>query len=149
LVSYFTSLLQNLEWSNEPQCELASDLEMTQTSHRRHLKVHKISHFKAELSSLMISVALLPQLCNSQVLPNHTNLLLSFLQCRVQTPSVLQPHYKTMEFNTYDHTTSQTVSSSSFLDSCCYRRSRHTTDSYPNFFHIVMYKLLAYPLESD
>jgi hypothetical protein len=34
LVSYFTSLLQNLEWSNEPQCELALNLETTQTSHR-------------------------------------------------------------------------------------------------------------------
>jgi hypothetical protein len=34
LVDYFTSLLQNLEWSNEPQCELTSDLETTQTSHR-------------------------------------------------------------------------------------------------------------------
>jgi hypothetical protein len=34
LVSYFTSLLKNLEWSNEPRCELASDLETTQTSHR-------------------------------------------------------------------------------------------------------------------
>jgi hypothetical protein len=34
LVSHFTSLLQNLEWSNEPRCELASDLEMTQTSYR-------------------------------------------------------------------------------------------------------------------
>jgi hypothetical protein len=34
LVVYFTSLLQNLEWSNEPRCELASNLEMTQTPHR-------------------------------------------------------------------------------------------------------------------
>jgi hypothetical protein len=34
LVSYFTSLLQNLEWSNEPWCELASDLETMQTSQR-------------------------------------------------------------------------------------------------------------------
>jgi hypothetical protein len=80
LVSYFTSLLQNLEWPNEPRCELALDLEMTQTSHRRHLEVHKISHFKAQLSSPMIGVALLPRLHNSQVLPNHMNLLLDFLQ---------------------------------------------------------------------
>jgi hypothetical protein len=80
LVSYFTSLLQNLEWSNEPRCELASDLETMQTSHRRHLEVHKISHFKAQISSPMIDVALLSQLCNSQVLPNHTDLLLDFLQ---------------------------------------------------------------------
>jgi hypothetical protein len=29
LVSYFTSLLQNLEWFNEPWCELALDLETT------------------------------------------------------------------------------------------------------------------------
>jgi hypothetical protein len=34
LVSYFTSLLQNLEWSNELWCELASYLETVQTSHR-------------------------------------------------------------------------------------------------------------------
>jgi hypothetical protein len=34
LVSYITSLLQNLEWSNEPWCEFALDLEMMQTSHR-------------------------------------------------------------------------------------------------------------------
>jgi hypothetical protein len=34
LVSYFASLLQNLERSNEFWCELASNLEMTQTSHR-------------------------------------------------------------------------------------------------------------------
>jgi hypothetical protein len=80
LVSHFTSLLQNLEWSNEPRCRLASDLEMMQTSHRRHLEVHKISHFKAQLSSPMITVAHLPRLRNSQVLPYHTNLLLDFLQ---------------------------------------------------------------------
>jgi hypothetical protein len=80
LVSHFTFLLQNLEWSNEPRCELASDLETTQTSHRRHLEVHKIFQFKAQLSSPMIGVALLPRLRNSQVLSNHTNLLLGFLQ---------------------------------------------------------------------
>jgi hypothetical protein len=34
LVSYFTSLLQNLKWSNESWCELASYLETTQTSYR-------------------------------------------------------------------------------------------------------------------
>jgi hypothetical protein len=65
LVSYFTSLLQNLEWSNEPRYKLASDLETIQTSHRRHLEVHKTSHFKAQLSSPMIGVALLPRLRNS------------------------------------------------------------------------------------
>jgi hypothetical protein len=65
LVSYFTSLLQNLEWSNESWCELASDLETMQTSHRRHLEVHKISHFKAQLSSPMTDIALLPRLHNS------------------------------------------------------------------------------------
>jgi hypothetical protein len=80
LVSHFTSLLQNREWSNDPRCELASDLERTQTSHRRHLRVHKISHFKAQLSSPMTGLALLPRLRNSQVLPNHTNFLLGFMQ---------------------------------------------------------------------
>jgi hypothetical protein len=34
IVSYFTSLLQNLEWSNESWRKLASYLEMAQTSHR-------------------------------------------------------------------------------------------------------------------
>jgi hypothetical protein len=34
LVIYFTSLFQNLKWSNESWCELASNLEMMQTSHR-------------------------------------------------------------------------------------------------------------------
>jgi hypothetical protein len=34
LVSYFTSLFQNRKWSNESWCELASNLETTQTSHR-------------------------------------------------------------------------------------------------------------------
>jgi hypothetical protein len=80
LVSYFTTLFQSLEWSNEPRCKLASDLEMMQTSQRRHLEVHKISHFKTQLSSPMIGVALLPRLRNSQILPNHTDLLLGFLQ---------------------------------------------------------------------
>jgi hypothetical protein len=28
LIGYFTSLLHNLEWANEPRCELASYLEM-------------------------------------------------------------------------------------------------------------------------
>jgi hypothetical protein len=49
----------------------------------------------------------------------------------------------------FNLTISQTVPSSSFLDSCCYRRTRHTTDSYPNFSHIARQKLLAYLLESD
>jgi hypothetical protein len=80
LEGHVTSLLQNLEWSNEPRCELASDIEMMQTTHRRHLELHKISHFKAQLSSPMIGVALLPRLCNLQVLHNHMNLLLGFLQ---------------------------------------------------------------------
>jgi hypothetical protein len=34
LMCYFTSLLQNLEWFNEPLCELASYLKMAPTSHR-------------------------------------------------------------------------------------------------------------------
>jgi hypothetical protein len=80
LVCYFTSLFQNLESSNEPRCELASNLETMQTPHRRPLEAHKISHLKAQLSSPMIGVAVLPRLCNSQVLPNHSNLLLGFLQ---------------------------------------------------------------------
>jgi hypothetical protein len=150
LVSYLTSLFQNNKWSNEPRCELASNLEMVQTSHRWHLEVHKISNFKAQLSSPMITTALLPRLRNSQVLPNHTNLLPGFLQnVGSKKPSVLQPHSKTTEFDTYDHTTSQTAPSSSSLDSYCYRRSQHTGDSYPNFFHIAGHKLLPYLLESD
>jgi hypothetical protein len=59
LVIYFTTLFQNLEWSNEPRCELVSDLETMQTPHRWHHEVHKISHFKAQLSSPIIGVALL------------------------------------------------------------------------------------------
>jgi hypothetical protein len=145
LVSHFTSLLQNLEWSNEPWCELASDLEMTQTSHRQHLEVHKISHFQVQLSSPMISIALLPRLCNSQIRPNHTNLLLGFLQ-NVEPKhlpfSILTPKQWSL-------TTSQTVPFSSFLDSYCYRRTQLTIDSYVNYFHIARHKLLAYPLESD
>jgi hypothetical protein len=47
LVGYFTSLLQNLELSNDPRCEIASDLEMTQTPHSSYLEVNKISNFKA------------------------------------------------------------------------------------------------------
>jgi hypothetical protein len=35
------------------------------------------------------------------------------------------------------------------LDNYCLRRTRHTTDSYPNFFHVVEHKLSAYLLESD
>jgi hypothetical protein len=34
LVSYFTSLFQDLKWSNESWCELASTHETMQTSHR-------------------------------------------------------------------------------------------------------------------
>jgi hypothetical protein len=150
MVSYFTSLLQNLEWSNEPRCELASDLKMTQTSHMRHLEVDKISHFKAQLSSPTINVTLLPPLRISQVLPNHTNLLLDFLQNvgpKHLPFSSLTPN--TTEFDTYDHTTSQMVPSSRFLDRCCYRRTRHTTYSYPNSFHIASHNLLAYLLVSD
>jgi hypothetical protein len=41
------------------------------------------------------------------------------------------------------------VPSSNSLDNYCCRRTQHTTDSYPNFFHIVGHKLLAYPEESD
>jgi hypothetical protein len=80
LICYFTSLFQNLKRSNEPRCELASYLETMQTSHRWHLEINKISNFKAYLSSSMIGIALSPRLCNSQVLPNHMNLRLDFLQ---------------------------------------------------------------------
>jgi hypothetical protein len=34
LISYFTSLLQDLKRSNESRSEFASNLETTQTSHR-------------------------------------------------------------------------------------------------------------------
>jgi hypothetical protein len=80
IVGYFTSLLHNLERSNESWCELTSYFETAQTTHRWHLEVHKISNIKAQLSSSMTSVALLPWLRNSQVLSHHTNLLLGFLQ---------------------------------------------------------------------
>jgi hypothetical protein len=33
-ISYFSSLLSNLEWSDEPRHELASYLKIAQTSHR-------------------------------------------------------------------------------------------------------------------
>jgi hypothetical protein len=34
LISYFTTLLQNLKWSNESWYEFASKLKTTQTYHR-------------------------------------------------------------------------------------------------------------------
>jgi hypothetical protein len=46
LVSYFTYILQNLEWSNESWSKLVLNLETMQTSHRWHLEVNKISNLK-------------------------------------------------------------------------------------------------------
>jgi hypothetical protein len=52
LTTYFTSLLQNLEWCNEPRCEFTTYLEMAQTSHTAnsypnffHIAGHKLSSY--------------------------------------------------------------------------------------------------------
>jgi hypothetical protein len=50
--------------------------------------------------------------------------------CRVQKPSILQSHSKTMAFSTYDLIASQTLPSS-------------------NSFHTVEHELLAYPQGPD
>jgi hypothetical protein len=49
----------DIERTKEPGCELASYLEMAQTSHGGHLEVHVISNFKTQFSSLMVGIALL------------------------------------------------------------------------------------------
>jgi hypothetical protein len=69
--------------------------------------------------------------------------------CRVQKPSILQSHSKTMAFGTYDLIASQTLPSSNSLDSYCCRRTQRTVDSYPNSFHTVEHELLAYPQGPD
>jgi hypothetical protein len=59
------------------------------------------------------------------------------VECWDQKSSILQFHSKITGFGIYDHIASQTAPSSNALDNYCCRRTRHTTDSYPNFFHIA------------
>jgi hypothetical protein len=67
----------------------------------------------------------------------------------VQKPNVHESHSKVAEFGTYDHITSQMVTSSNSLGSYYYRRTQHMINSYTYSFHIAEYKLSAYPEESD
>jgi hypothetical protein len=149
LVSYFTSLFHNLEQPNEPRCELASNLEIAQTSHTWHPEVHKISHFKAQFSPPMIGYLFCLDCATRRFFLTIRTCFSS--SCKILGPNTLHSpaSLQIMEFDTYDHTTSQTVLSSSFLDNYYYRRSQHTIDSYPNFFHIAGHKFLAYILASD
>src|SRR5438034_9292226 len=73
-------------------------------------------------------------------------LLLS--KSRVQLSDFLQSDSRTKVFCTCVHIGPQTVTSSNWLDSCCYRRTQRMADSCPNFDHSSMHKLSAYPQES-
>jgi hypothetical protein len=57
---------------------------------------------------------------------------------------VLQPYSKIRGSNTYDHIASQTVLSSNSLHSYYCQKTRHTVDSYPNFFRTAKHRLLVY-----
>jgi hypothetical protein len=143
LIGYFNSLLRNLEWSSESRCELTSNLEMAQTPHRCHLEIYKISNFKAQLPSS----ALIAQLASSLSPYELVSQLLA--KYRARKPSVLPSHSKTARCGTYGHVATQTASSLNSLDNYCYRRTWHTTNSYPNFFRTAEHKLSAYPPKSD
>jgi hypothetical protein len=60
--------------------------------------------------------------------------------CRVQKSSVFRSYSKTTRFSTYDHISSQMVSSSNSLH-IFPRKTRHTVDSYHNFFCTAEHKL--------
>jgi hypothetical protein len=141
-IGYFTSLLHNLERSNESRCELAWYLETVKTSHRWHLEVHKTPNLKDQLSSAYIA-----QLIGSLSPYELASRLL--VVCRVQTPSILQSHSKKTGFGTYEYIASQMAPSSNSLGNYCCRRTQHMTDSYLNIFRIAEHKLSAYIQESD
>jgi hypothetical protein len=116
-----------------------------QTTRRWDLEVRK----SLALSSYdqCSSSALIAQLAGSPKPYELASRLLA--KCQDQKSSILQSNSKSTKFNIYDHIAYQTAPYSNPLDRYCCRRTRHMTDSYPNFFYIAEHKLLAYLLESD
>jgi hypothetical protein len=52
-------MVQDLEWSNVPGCQLTFDMEVLHTLERCDSKVDKVSHIEGDRSPLWVSITLL------------------------------------------------------------------------------------------
>src|SRR3954465_4445415 len=74
-----SSSLKNAEWSNEPGSQLAFDPKAVSAPKWRHLEVCQITNFEVNTTVLFVIIGLLPRLCCLEVLPDHFDPVLSFL----------------------------------------------------------------------
>src|SRR3954466_12198540 len=71
--------LKNAERSNEPGSQLAFDPKAVSAPKWRHFEVCQITNFEVNTTLLLVIIGLLPRLCCLEVLSDHFDPVLSFL----------------------------------------------------------------------
>src|SRR3954470_14515907 len=71
--------LKNAERSNEPGSQLAFDPKAVSAPKWRHFEVCQITNFEVNTTVLFVIIGLLPRLCCLEVLSDHSDPVLSFL----------------------------------------------------------------------
>src|SRR3954467_6945108 len=71
--------LKNEERSNEPWSQLSFDPKAVSAPKWRHFEVCQITNFEVNTTVLLIIIGLLPRLCCLEVLSDHFDSVLSFL----------------------------------------------------------------------
>src|SRR3954464_10888964 len=71
--------LKNTERSNEPGSQLAFDPKAASAPKWRHFEVCQVTNFEVNTTVLFVIIGLLPRLCFLQVLSDHLDPVLSFL----------------------------------------------------------------------
>src|SRR3954469_12038390 len=71
--------LKNAERSNEPGSQLAFDPKAVSAPKWRHFEVCQVTYFEINTTVLLVIIGLLPRLCCLEMLSDHLDLVLSFL----------------------------------------------------------------------
>src|SRR4051812_6368097 len=74
-----SSSLKNAEQTNEPGSQLAFDPKAVSVPKWRHFEVCQITNFEVNTMVLLVIIGLLPRLCCPEVLSDHFDPILSFL----------------------------------------------------------------------
>src|SRR3954463_16386917 len=74
-----SSSLKNTERTNEPGSQLAFDPKTVSEPKWRHFEVRKVTNFELNTTVLLVIIGLLPRLCCLEVLPDHFDPVLIFL----------------------------------------------------------------------
>src|SRR4051812_39775109 len=75
-----SSSLKNAERTNEPGSQLSFDPKAVSSPKWRHFEVCQVTNFEINTTVLLIIIGLLPRLCCLEVLSDHIDPVLSFLE---------------------------------------------------------------------